>query len=202
MKSYTKEEIEALVQERLDEFAVNFYRRNYPGFNIQSGHNTIGHGIGEFCMTTDTSQGIQFYKQGNCKVFSRKSFEIATGDRSTDKDVAVSIRAENGHIVIEAYSGDLTLRGNNIILETTDADGSIVAKPSKVFQASAPEIDLQATKMTAVSTLDMTLAAADMTLYGQNGPVQMGDGTEPIIGSNIFETAFNAYNRVRDLFKP
>ena len=202
MKSYTKEEIESLVQERLDEFAANFYKRNYPGFNILSGHNTLGHGVGEFCMTTDTSQGIHFYKQGNCKLMSRKSFEVATGDRSTDKDVAVSIRAENGHIVIEAFSGDLTLRGNNIIMETTDADGSIVAKPCKVFQVKAPEVDLQATKMVGAAMMDMTLAAADLTLYSENGPVQLGDGTEPIIGANIFETAFNALSRVAKIFKP
>ena len=36
---------------------------------------------------------------------ARKSFEIATADKATDKDVAISIRAQDGHIVIEAKNG-------------------------------------------------------------------------------------------------
>ena len=43
-----EEEIKKLVQGELDKFAKNYYRRNYPGFNMTSGHNTEAHGVGEY----------------------------------------------------------------------------------------------------------------------------------------------------------
>ena len=196
-----EEEIRSLVQGELDKFAENYYRRNYPGFNITSGHNTEAHGIGEYCMSTETAQGIHFYKQGNCKIVSRKSFEIATADKATDKDVAISIRAQDGDIVIEAKNGDLTLKGNNIILETNDAEGSIVSKPCKVFHVKAPEVEIQGTKVTQSATMDMLLSAGDLTLYSQSGPSQTGDGTEPIVGGGIFGTIFNALNKAQAFFR-
>jgi len=196
-----EEEIRSLVQGELDKFAENYYRRNYPGFNITSGHNTEAHGIGEYCMSTETAQGIHFYKQGNGKIVSRKSFEIATGDKATDKDVAISIRAQDGDIVIEAKNGDLTLKGNNIILETNDAEGSIVSKPCKVFHVKAPEVEIEGTKVTQSATMDMLLSAGDLTLYSQSGPSQTGDGTEPIVGGGIFGTIFNALNKAQAFFR-
>ena len=196
-----EEEIRSLVQGELDKFAENYYRRNYPGFNITSGHNTEAHGIGEYCMSTETAQGIHFYKQGNCKIVSRKSFEIATADKATDKDVAISIRAQDGDIVIEAKNGDLTLRGGNIILETTDAEGSIVSKPAKVFHVKAPEVELESTKMTAISTMDMMLAAGELTMYAESGPPSMVDGTEPIVGGGLIATLINALNKAQAYFR-
>lgn len=196
-----EEEIKGLIQGELDKFAENYYRKNFPGFNITSGHNTEAHGVGEYCMSTDTAQSIHFYKQGNCKLVSRKSFEIATGDKATDKDVAVSIRAQDGHIVIEAKNGDLTLRGNNIILETNDAEGSVVAKPCKVFHVRAPEVEFQSTKLTAVATMDMMLAAGDLTMYAESGPPSMVDGTEPITGGGLISTLINALNKAQSFFR-
>ena len=196
-----EEEIRRIARDEFDKFAENYYRRNYPGFNITSGHNTMGHGVSEYVMSTDTAQGIHFYKQGNGKLLTRKSFELVTGDKATDKDVAISIRAQDGHIVIEAKNGDLTLRGGNIILETTDAEGSIVSKPAKVFHVKAPEVELESTKMTAIATMDMMMAAGELTMYAESGPPSMVDGTEPIVGGGLIATLINALNKAQAYFR-
>ena len=195
-----EEEVKDLIQSELDKFAQNFYRRNYPNFNITSGHTTLGHGESEFCVTTDTAQGIHFYNQGNCKMFARKSIELNAGDKSTDTECSISLRAEDGHIIIDATNGDLTLRGNNVIIETNQADGSIVSRPNKVFHVKAPEVELQGTKVTASATMDMLLSAGDLSLYAESGPPQVGDGTEPFIGGSVFATVFNALEKAKKFF--
>ena len=53
---------------------------------ISSGTDTLAHGRSELCLTTETSQGIHFYEQGNCKLGSRNSIELRTGDKATGKD--------------------------------------------------------------------------------------------------------------------
>ena len=94
----TEDEIKKLVQGELDQFAKNYYRRNYPNFNMTSGHISEAHGVSEYIVATDTGQSIQFYKQGNGKIVARKSLELVAGDKATNKDVSISIRAEDGHI--------------------------------------------------------------------------------------------------------
>ena len=123
----SKEEIDKQIDERFE----RFYRRVYPGFTISSGTDTLAHGRSELCLTTETSQGIHFYEQGNCKIGSRNSIELRTGDKATGKDVAVTISAENGHIVIEAPNGNLVLRGNNVLIEATEADGQMTFKSKR-----------------------------------------------------------------------
>ena len=196
----TEDEIKKLVQGELDQFAKNYYRRNYPNLNMTSGHISEAHGVSEYIVATDTGQSIQFYKQGNGKIVARKSLELVAGDKATNKDVSISIRAEDGHIVIEALEGDLTLRGNNVILEATDAEGAIVSKSPKVFHVKSPEIELQGTKITASSTMDTLIAAGELSLYSESGPIKQGDGTQPIIGSSVFETVFNVVDKARAFF--
>lgn len=197
----TEEDIRRIAQEEFDRLSYNYYRRNYPNFNITSGHNTDNHGKSEYVMSTDTGQGIEFFKQGNCKIVGRKSIELSAGDLASDKDVCISIRAQDGHIVIEAKNGDLTLKGNNIILEATDADGTIEAKPGKVFKVKAPEIDLEGTKFVGSATMDMLLAAGELSMYSESGPIKQGDGTQSIISSSVFSTVFTIVDKARQFFK-
>ena len=195
-----EEEVKKLIAEKLDEFQTDFYKRSYPGFNIESRTKTLKHGDTEFALTTDSGQGLHFYEQGNCKMNGKKSVEIVGGHTSTTKDVAISIRAIDGDIVIEAKSGNLTLKGQNIILETTDPKGGIVNKPSKVFKVQGPEVDIQTTKMFAGATMDMMFFSSEMSLFSQAGPPEMGDGTEPIIGPSIFATIMNLADRAKMFF--
>ena len=40
-----------------------YFRMARPGFEIISNYDTLGHGVGEFALSTDTAQGFSFYKQ-------------------------------------------------------------------------------------------------------------------------------------------
>ena len=126
----SKEEIDKQIDERFEKF----YSRVYPGFTLSSGTDTLAHGRSELCLTTETSQGIHFYEQGNCKIGSRNSIELRTGDKATGKDVSVAISAENGHIIIEATGGNLVLRGQNVLIEGTESDSQITMKSMKKSQ--------------------------------------------------------------------
>ena len=72
----SEEEIKKLVADETAKQLTEYYRRSYPHFEISSGVESEAHGPTEYCMTTDTYQGIHFYKQGNMKVRSNKSVEI------------------------------------------------------------------------------------------------------------------------------
>ena len=73
----SEEDIRRIAQEEFDKLSYNYYRRNYPNFNITSGHNSEGHGKSEFMMATDSGQSIEFFKQGNAKIVSRNSLDYA-----------------------------------------------------------------------------------------------------------------------------
>ena len=64
----TEEEVQKLVREKFDEYAAEYFAMRRPGFNIESGTRTEGHGLTEFAVTTDSIQGIHFYDTGNCKL--------------------------------------------------------------------------------------------------------------------------------------
>ena len=44
----TEEEVQKLVKEKFDEYAAEYFSMRRPGFNIESGTRTEGHGHTEF----------------------------------------------------------------------------------------------------------------------------------------------------------
>ena len=192
-------------EEALEEFVnkkiEDFYRRVYPGFEITSGLDTMGHGRAELCITTDTKQALHFYKQGNCKLGSRKSVEIRTGDKASEDDVSVLISAENGHIIIEAPSGNLNLRGENVLIESSAADGQVTIKSKKNAKIDAPTLLMESNMLTAAATSECLLTAgSDMAIYCESNPVEIGSGQDPIIGASITQTILNFIDKGKSLF--
>ena len=57
----SEEEIKKLVADETAKQLTEYYRRSYPHFEISSGVESEAHGPTEYCMTTDTYQGINFY---------------------------------------------------------------------------------------------------------------------------------------------
>ena len=123
----------------------NYFRMSRPGFEITSNADVLNHGVGEFCLTTDTAQGMQFYKQGNMKTKSNKSTELYAGFDSSRDDLAVGIHAENGVIYIRAVNGDLVLQGKNVKIDANDPQGTVsinANKETKTYHlASAKELN-------------------------------------------------------------
>ena len=110
----SSKQIEDLVNKIVEEKLENYFRMSRPGFEIVSGHKVPGHGIGEFCMTTDTSQGVHFYEGGRGKMGANQSIEIYGGDGGVEdgkvnkkEDYGVVIEAINGSVLIKARHGVL-----------------------------------------------------------------------------------------------
>ena len=178
-----------------------FYRRRFPGFTMSSGVNTLGHGTGELMLTTDTKQCIHFYEQGNCKIGSRNSIELKTGDKSTEDDLSVFITAENGHIKITAPNGNLILQGSNVLLEATDADGQVTVKTKKNLYLDAPSLTVDSDYATIAASSDMLLYGGNDTLiYCESGPVETASGGDPIIATSLTEKILAALKNAKMLF--
>ena len=193
----SKDEIDKQIDERFE----RFYRRAYPGFTISSGTDTLAHGRSELCLTTETSQGIHFYEQGNCKLGSRNSIELRTGDKATGKDVAVTISAENGHIVIEAPNGNLVMRGNNVLIEATEADGQMTFKSKRNLKIDSPNVLVESNYLTMAATSQALLyGGSDCSIYCEGNPVETASGQDPIIASGVINKVLTMLKNARALF--
>ena len=178
-----------------------FYRRRFPGFTMSSGVNTLGHGKGELMLTTDTKQCIHFYEQGNCKIGSRNSIELKTGDKSTEDDLSVFISAENGHIKIAAPNGNLILQGSNVLLEATDADGQVTVKSKKNMYLDSTSLTIDTDHATIAACSDVLLYGGnDDTLYCESGPPETASGGDPIIASGLVGRLLAAMKSAKMLF--
>ena len=106
-----------------DEFE-RYYRRSYPTFEVTGGGPTDRHEQSEYCVTTQSAQGIHFYEGGIAKIKANKNFELYSGYDASIGDGEVTgeggnafkIECKHGRIVITAKSSDIELNGRNIVL--------------------------------------------------------------------------------------
>tara|TARA_Y100001963_G_scaffold73490_1_gene102229 strand:- start:370 stop:1062 length:693 start_codon:yes stop_codon:yes gene_type:complete len=189
------------LDKKLDKRFEDFYRRVYPGFTLSSGLDTMGHGRAELCLTTDTAQGIHWYEQGNCKLGSRKSVEIRTGDKATGNDMSVVIEADNGHIKIHAKEGNLILKGRNVLLEATADDGQVTLSSGKNMKLDAPTILMETDHATLGATTDMLLyGGSDCLLYCEGNPVETGSGQDIMIAKGLTAKLISMLRSAKMLF--
>lgn len=189
------------LDKQLEKKFEDFYRRVYPGFTLSSGLDTMGHGRAELCLTTDTAQALHFYEQGNCKLGSRKSIELRTGDKATSKDVAVTITSENGHVVITAPRGNLVLQGENVLIETTADDGQLTMKSSKNLKIDSPIVLMESNNCNLTATSQMLLyGGGDCLVYSEAGPVETGAGMDPIVAQGLVGKIIAAYKNAKAFF--
>tara|TARA_Y200000002_G_scaffold250910_1_gene207891 strand:+ start:3086 stop:3832 length:747 start_codon:yes stop_codon:yes gene_type:complete len=178
-----------------------FYRRRFPGFTMSSGVNTLGHGKGELMLTTDTAQCIHFYEQGNCKIGSRNSIELKTGDKATEKDLSIFLSAENGVIKIAAPNGNLILQGENVLLEATGAEGQVTVKSQKNMYLESTSLTIDTDYATIAACSDMLLYGGnDTMLYCESGPPETASGGDPIIATSLTEKILAAVKNAKMLF--
>ena len=156
----SEEEIKKLVADETAKQLTEYYRRSYPHFEISSGVESEAHGPTEYCMTTDTYQGIHFYKQGNMKVRSNKSVEIYSGQKATDDDASIHIQSENGYIKIES-DDTLILKGKRVQIISegvSDEDG--------VFIEGGKRLNVDAGNITLDGDITILIAAEEMHING------------------------------------
>ena len=120
-----------------DEFE-RYYRRSYPTFEVTGGGPTDRHEQSEYCVTTQSAQGIHFYEGGIAKIKANKNFElysgydasIGNGEVLGEGGNAFKIECKNGRIVILAKASDIELNGRNIMIKASknivvDAENNI-----------------------------------------------------------------------------
>jgi len=196
----TEEEVKKLIKENIKEFMADYYRETHPGYEIASGSKTLGHGESEYCMSTDSLQGIHFYKNGVCKMVSNKSMELRTGESSKKTECSFVIASDQGKIKITAENEDLILEGRNVLIESTGADGGVSINSKKIVYVRCPEYVVDSTMFTASATLDMLLSGGNLSLYSEAAPVQSSTGVDSILGPTIFDTVFNVLTKARAFF--
>ena len=206
LNGLSEDKLKEIVADAAKEIFADYYRRGYPGFEITSGGDTTAHGVAEYCMTTDTIQGLHFYKQGNMKMRSNKSMEFYTGDSEdvTDGSLAFKIHTDGGNIMIEALGGgDITLRGRNITLQAgSESDkGQIkLMSTGQTVVDSGEKLELEGSGVDIRTELDVSVfGGSAVDLHCRSAPVSTSSGADnPLAGSlmdkimNLMDK-FNAY---------
>ena len=119
-KPITEAEVKKIFK---DEFE-RYYRRSYPTFEVTGGGPTDRHEQSEYCVTTQSAQGIHFYEGGIAKIKANKNFElysgydasIGDGEVTGEGGIAFKIECKHGRILITSKASDIELSGRNIVL--------------------------------------------------------------------------------------
>jgi len=196
----TEQELQQKINEIVEKKLENYFRQHINGVEISMNAPTVGHGIGEYCLTTDTNQGIQIYKQGNMKIGANKSIEIRSGTKAKNTDTSITIASESGNIVIEAKNGDVVLKGKNVQIEATDKDGIVFIKSAKTIRTEAPRVDIQGTTVNVLADLDGTFVSANTTIHGEIS-MGMSEGHEAILNGSLLSKIINGLDEIKKFFK-
>ena len=168
-----EDQIKNLVQEEIKEY----FRESRPGYEIVSNAMDESHGQTEYCMTTDTAQGLHFYKRGHGKLHSNRSMEIISGETAKQGNLGVGIRAKHGAVFIDAADGDLVLRGRNIkIMTNNNSEGQIVLNAAKIIDFKAPKLNLDASYIDIKATSDLNLIAGQLVGYSHATDMEFSNG--------------------------
>jgi len=198
----SEEEIKKLVADETAKQLTEYYRRSYPHFEISSGVESEAHGPTEYCMTTDTYQGIHFYKQGNMKVRSNKSVEIYSGQKATDEDASIHIQSENGYIKIES-DDTLILKGKRvqIISEGSSDEDGVFIEGGKRLNVDAGNITLDGDNTNLIAAEEMHInGGSDLSLYSEAAPIQISSGAESKFAGGVTSQIMNVLDKAKKFF--
>ena len=198
----SEEEIKKLVADETAKQLTEYYRRSYPHFEISSGVESEAHGPTEYCMTTDTYQGIHFYKQGNMKVRSNKSVEIYSGQKATDDTPAIHIQSENGYVKIES-DDTLILKGKRvqIISEGSSDEDGVFIEGGKRLNVDAGNITLDGDNTNVIAAEEMHInGGSDLSLYSEAAPIQISSGAESLFAGGVTSQIMNVLDKAKKFF--
>lgn len=196
----TEQELQQKINEIVEKKLENYFRQHINGVEISMNAPTVGHSIGEYCLTTDTKQGIQIYKQGNMKIGANKSIEIRSGSKSKNTDASITLTSEYGNLVIEATNGDVVLKGKNVQIEATDAKGVVFIKSAKFIKTDAPRVDIQGTNVSVLASSEATFFGAFTKMHGEIG-MEMTEGHEAILNGSLLSRIINGLEEIKKFFK-
>ncbi len=190
-----EKEIKRIVQEELEDY----FRMSRPGFSISSGHQTTGHGKAEFCMTTDSVQGMHFYKQGNVKMKANKSFELYSGNdiRSVEMDrFSIVLNAETGHVKIKANQGNITLEGNDIKLIASD---TLLLHGDRIAKVEGPSVQVEGETVSTVGILEVKNLAGSLEQHSESSGAETSGGEDNAANTDLISRIINLIDEIEKL---
>ena len=194
----SSKQIEDLVNKIVEEKLENYFRMSRPGFEIVSGHKVPGHGIGEFCITTDTTQGLHFYEGGRAKMGANQSIEIYGGDGGVEdgkinkkEDYGVVVEAINGSVLIKA-TNDLVLEGAQVKIRAIGGDdeddpgGVLKLNGDKIIQGDSPSIAFIADNADFIGILETHIIGGSTDIYGETS-VEISEGVDDLLSTSVVD---------------
>ena len=189
------EEIQKIVDKIVDEKLDNYFRMTRPGFEIVSGHKVPGHDLGEFCMTTDTAQGIHFYQDGQCKISSKKSIEIYSGDKAGEEDFSIVIQTSHGDVKITAKKNDVLIEGNRIMIHASEL---LQLRSAGKIDIAAPSIDLFGDDLNVIAIDTLRLLGGSTELFADNS-LEISEGVDLLLNTDIVSRLTNLADDIKKL---
>ena len=189
------EQIENLVDKIVEDKLENYFRMSRPGFEIVSGHKVPGHDIGEFCMTTDTAQGIHFYEDGQCKMSSKKSIEIYSGDKSGEEDFSIVIQTSHGDVKISAKKNDVVIEGKTIMIHASD---HLQLRSDRLIEIGAPTVSSISNNLDLIGISAVHLLGGETDVYGET-QVEISEGVDLLLNTDIVTRLTNLSDEIKKL---
>ena len=191
----SSEKIQELVEKIIEDKLENYFRMSRPGFEIVSGHKVPGHDIGEFCMTTDTAQGIHFYEDGQCKIGSKKSIEIYSGDKAGEEDFSITIQTSHGDIKITAKQNDVLIQGNRIMIHASEL---LQLRSAGKIDIAAPSIDIFGDDLNVIAIDTLRLLGGSTELFADNS-LEISEGVDLLLNTDIVSRLTNLADDIKKL---
>ena len=189
------EKIKDLVAKLVADEVQNYFRMSRPGFEIASGHKTNGHGVAEYCMTTDTAQGIHFYNDGQCKFVSHKSLEIRSGKKSGEDDFAIVIQTSHGDIKITAKQNDVVIQGNRIMIHASEL---LQLRSATKIDIGAHSVDITGDDISLIGIDTLRLLGGSTELFADNS-LDISEGVDILLNTDIVSRLTNLADDIKKL---
>jgi len=191
MSNFTKEQLAEL---------KDYFRQYLGGVEITTMGQSIGHGMGEYCITTPTGQGVQIYKQGNLKIVSNTSIELVSGCNANKDTGHIHILCKEGDIHIEAPNGNLLLEGKNVQINAKDAKGSVTINSPHIIQTKAPQNIVEGTNVNITADHSLYCLASYTTVHGENDTT-IGEGHEAVLNGSLISRILHSVEEIKLFFK-
>jgi len=170
------------------------YVEKRPGFVVKSGTEDAAKRKIDYAVFTDNAQGFEYTQDGQkLDVCRGTSLEICGVDEKSVQEGQPGkiIDAKNGDIIIQALSGDITLKARNIRIVALDGSGEVTINAAKQIHTNAPITSIKGGISNTVMTNSASTGAlsTDTTGVMQNSQSSGAEECEGSILSKLLSLA-------------
>jgi len=170
------------------------YYEKKPGFVVKSGTKDVLKRDIDYAVFTDNGQGFEYTKEGlKIDVCNGTSLEISGFDEKSVQEGQPGkiIDAKNGDILIQALSGDITLKARNIRIVALDGAGEVTINAGKQIHTNAPITSIKGGMSNIVMSNSASVGAQSVDTAGnmQNSQSSGAEESEGSILSKLLSLA-------------